>query len=69
MSSVAEPPESFPTVLHLNSRYNEEFLMITLRRSEERGGGNHGWLNTKHSFLLGLLRPEAHGIPVPAGHQ
>jgi redox-sensitive bicupin YhaK (pirin superfamily) len=24
--------------------------MITLRRSEERGGGNHGWLNTKHSF-------------------
>ena len=24
--------------------------MITLRRSSERGGGNHGWLNTKHSF-------------------
>jgi redox-sensitive bicupin YhaK (pirin superfamily) len=24
--------------------------MIALRRSEERGGGNHGWLNTKHSF-------------------
>ncbi|HEX4486399.1 MAG TPA: pirin family protein [Terriglobales bacterium] len=24
--------------------------MITLRRSAERGGGNHGWLNTKHSF-------------------
>ena len=24
--------------------------MITLRRSEERGGGNHGWLKTKHSF-------------------
>jgi quercetin 2,3-dioxygenase len=24
--------------------------MIILRRSEERGGGNHGWLDTKHSF-------------------
>jgi redox-sensitive bicupin YhaK (pirin superfamily) len=24
--------------------------LITLRRSEERGGGNYGWLNTKHSF-------------------
>lgn len=24
--------------------------MITLRHSAERGGGNHGWLNTKHSF-------------------
>src|SRR5215470_10557740 len=24
--------------------------MISLRRSAERGGGNYGWLNTKHSF-------------------
>jgi quercetin 2,3-dioxygenase len=24
--------------------------MITIRRSEERGGGNFGWLNTRHSF-------------------
>lgn len=24
--------------------------MINIRRSDERGGGNHGWLNTKHTF-------------------
>jgi len=24
--------------------------MITIRHANERGGGNHGWLNTKHSF-------------------
>jgi len=24
--------------------------MITTRRSAERGGGNHGWLDTKHTF-------------------
>src|SRR5437764_8522777 len=31
-------------------RYNEDLLMITIRPSNERGGGNFGWLNTRHSF-------------------
>jgi redox-sensitive bicupin YhaK (pirin superfamily) len=25
-------------------------VMINIRRSEERGGGDYGWLNTKHTF-------------------
>ena len=24
--------------------------MITIRPSKQRGGGDHGWLNTRHSF-------------------
>ena len=24
--------------------------MLNIRKAEERGGGNHGWLNTKHTF-------------------
>jgi redox-sensitive bicupin YhaK (pirin superfamily) len=24
--------------------------MIDIRRSNQRGGGNHGWLNTRHTF-------------------
>jgi redox-sensitive bicupin YhaK (pirin superfamily) len=27
--------------------------MISLRRNEERGGGNFGWLNTRHTFSFG----------------
>src|SRR5256885_17075934 len=26
--------------------------MINIRRSNERGGGNYGWLDTKHTFSV-----------------
>ena len=28
----------------------KETIMITLRRASERGGGDYGWLNTKHTL-------------------
>src|SRR4029077_1587905 len=48
--SANPPDESFPGDSHLTSRYNEDSTMINIRRSEERGGGDFGWLNTKHTF-------------------
>jgi quercetin 2,3-dioxygenase len=45
--------ESFGRSRHLrfaNSRYNGDSIMINIRPSNERGGGDYGWLNTRHSF-------------------
>ena len=44
--------------------------MIVKRLANERGHADHGWLDsTAHVLVRGLLRPAAHGLPRPAGHQ
>src|SRR5579862_7091693 len=44
--------ESFPVYFHLTlpQRSQSRFPMIDIRPSQERGGGDYGWLNTHHSF-------------------
>ena len=34
--------------------------MITIRRATDRGGANHGWLDTKHTFSFAHYYDEAH---------
>ncbi len=44
--------------------------MLTLRRAEERGRANFGWLDSRHSFSFGsYFDPAAHGLRSAARHQ
>src|SRR4051812_39110692 len=38
----------------------KERQMMTIRPAAERGGGNHGWLNTRHAFSFADYQDEAH---------
>ncbi len=39
--------------------------MLTIRRSEERGGGDHGWLNTCHTLVSATIGTKSGWGSVP----
>ena len=43
---------------------------LSIRRADERGRTDWGWLDSRHTFSFGDYHdPRAHGLPGAAGHQ
>ena len=59
-----------PILSFVKKLMNRESTMLEIRRSEERGDANHGWLQSKHTFSFGELSGSApYRFRPPAGHQ